>query len=38
VEKYGVMQAPSLVSVSGGNAEKYAGPAKVMEYIHAHNA
>lgn len=38
VEKYGVMQAPSLVSVKGGSAEKYAGPAKVMEYIHAHNA
>ena len=38
VEKYGVMQAPSLVSVHGGSAEKYAGPAKVMEYIHAHNA
>jgi len=38
VEKYGVQQAPSLVSVSGDSAEKYLGPAKVMEYIHSHSA
>ena len=38
VEKYGVQQAPSLVSVRSGNAEKFAGPAKVLEYISAHGA
>ena len=38
VEKYGVQQAPSLVSVHGGDTQKFAGPAKVMEYIHAHEA
>ena len=38
VEKYDVSQAPSLVSVSGKATEKYAGPAKVLEYIHSHGA
>ncbi|MBN1777738.1 MAG: ribonucleoside triphosphate reductase [Clostridiales bacterium] len=38
VEKYGVRQAPSLVSVTDDAAVKYAGPAKVLEYIQSHNA
>jgi ribonucleoside-triphosphate reductase len=33
VEKYGVLQAPTLVSVSGGTAEKTPGLAGVKEYI-----
>ena len=38
VERYDVLQAPSLVAVKSGGAEKYAGPASVMNYIKAHAA
>ncbi len=36
VERYEVLQAPSLVAVSNGGAEKYAGPAAVLSYIKTH--
>jgi len=38
VEFYGVSQAPTLVRVKGGDTEKYAGAAKVMDYAKAHAA
>ncbi|OPY61917.1 MAG: Anaerobic ribonucleoside-triphosphate reductase [Pelotomaculum sp. PtaU1.Bin065] len=37
VEKYGVLQAPTLVAVTNSGAEKFSGPVSVLEYIGSHN-
>ncbi|NLA86832.1 MAG: ribonucleoside triphosphate reductase [Clostridiales bacterium] len=37
VEKYGVLQVPTLVAVTNSSAEKFPGPVSVMEYIGNHH-
>lgn len=37
VEKYGVLQAPTLVALTDGGTEKFAGQVSVQEYISSYN-
>jgi ribonucleoside-triphosphate reductase len=37
VEKYGILQAPTLVAVTDDGVEKFSGPASAKEYISIHN-
>ncbi len=37
VEKYSVFQAPTLVNITANGADKFSGPASVLEYIKVHS-